>query len=120
MNSSVFDDHRAAAWQVADVGLQRRGVHGDEHVGPVAGGQDVVIGDVNLEGRNARQGACGRPDLGGVIRQGRQVVAEKRCIRREPVAGQLHSVAGVPGETDDDIFQALPIRPGTWHTGVRL
>ena len=102
-------DHHAAAGQVPDVGLQRRGVHRDEHVRPVTGGQDVVVGDVDLERRDTRQGACGGPDLGGVIRLGRQVVAEKRCLRSEPVAGQLHPVAGVSGETDDDIFQALSI-----------
>ena len=46
-------------------------------------------------------------DLGGVVRLGRQVVAEKRCLGSEPVTGELHAVAGVPGETDDDLFEAL-------------
>ena len=101
-------DHHSAARQVADVGLQRRGVHGDQHVGPVTGGQDVVVGDVNLEGRHTRQGACGGADLGGVVRLSRQVVAEKGGLRGESVARQLHPVAGVPGESDDDILQALP------------
>ena len=102
-------DHHSAARQVADVGLQRRRVHRDEHVRPVAGGQDVVVGDLNLEGRDPGQCACGGPDLGGIVRLSRQVVAEKRCLRREPVAGELHAVAGVPGESDDDLFQALTV-----------
>ena len=106
----VGDDH-AAARQVADVGLQRRRVHRDEHVGPVARGEDVVVGDLDLEGRDAGQRALRGADLGGIIRLGRQVVAEKRGLRGEPVTGQLHAVAGVTGEADDDFFQALPADP---------
>ena len=48
-------DHHSAARQVADVGLERRRVHGDENIGAVAGGQDVVVGDLNLEGRDPGQ-----------------------------------------------------------------
>ena len=104
-------DHHPAARQVADVGLQRRRVHRDQDVGPVAGGQDVVVGDLNLEGRDPGQSACGGADLGGVVRLGRKVVAEKRGLRGEPVAGELHAVAGVTGETDDDLFEALTVGP---------
>ncbi len=42
-------DHQSAARQVGDVGLQRSGVHRDEDVGAVARGQDVVVGDLDLE-----------------------------------------------------------------------
>ena len=121
-------DHQSAARQVADVGLQRGGVHRDEDVGTVAGGQDVVVGDLDLERRDAGQRALRRADLGGVIRLGRKVVAEQRGLGGEPVTGELHAVAGVAGESDDDVFQALPFgrravmtRPGRHcHSDPRL
>ncbi len=103
-------DHHSAAGQVADVGLQRGRVHRDEHVRPVAGGQDVVVGDLNLEGRDSGQCACGGTDLGGIVRLSREVVAEERGLRGESVTGELHTVTGVAGESDDDLFQTLTVR----------
>ena len=75
-------DDVGAARQVAEVGLERGRVHRDEHVGRVAGGEDVVVGEVQLEARHARQGACGGADLGGEVGQRRQVVAERRRLLR--------------------------------------
>ena len=72
------DDDRGALGQVAEVGLQRGRVHRDQHVGGVAGREDVVVGEVDLERRDAGQGALGRPDLGREVRQRREVVAERR------------------------------------------
>ena len=101
-------DDQPAARQVGDVGLQRRGVHRDEDVGTVARGQDVVVGDLNLERRNAGQRPCWCADLGGVIRLRRKVIAEQRGLGGEPVTGELHAVAGVAGETDDNLLELLP------------
>ena len=98
----AVDDDRCARLQVADVGLQRGRVHGHQHVRVVARGEDVVVRDVDLERRDAGQGARRRPDFGREVRQRRQVVAEDGRTGRETVAGQLHTVAGVPGEADDD------------------
>ena len=39
-----------AGSQCFDIGLQRRRVHRDEHVGSIARGHDVVIGEMQLEG----------------------------------------------------------------------
>src|SRR5262249_46053205 len=39
-------------------------------------------------------------DLRREVRQGRQVVSERRGFGGEPVTGQLHAVTGVTGETD--------------------
>jgi hypothetical protein len=113
-------DHHAAARQVADVGLQCGRIHRDEHVGPVAGGEDVVVGDLNLEGRDTGQCACRSPDLGGIVRLGREVVTEDCGFRGEPVTGQLHAVAGVTGESDDDLFQALTVRPDKRGPALRI
>ena len=80
------DDDRGALVQVAEVGLERCRVHRDQHVGRVTGGQDVVVGEVDLERRHAREGALRGADLGGEVRQGDQVVAEDCRLLREPVA----------------------------------
>ena len=86
-------DDQAASGQIGDVGLQRGGVHRDEHVGPVARGQDVIVGDLNLERRDARQRALWRADLGRVIRLRGKVIAEQSGFGSESVTGELHAVA---------------------------
>ena len=96
----AVDDQRAALGQVAQVRLQRRRVHRHEHVGRVAGREDVVVGEVELEAGDARQRAGRRADLGGEVGQRRDVVADERRLAREAPAGQLHPVAGVAGEPD--------------------
>ncbi len=101
------DEDGGARRQLGQVGLERRGVHGHEDVGGVARRDDVVVGDVHLEGRDTGDGARRRPDLRRVVRHGRQVVAEHRADVGEAVAGELHAVAGVAGEPDDDFFQAF-------------
>ena len=58
------DDQRAALDEVLEVRLQRGRVHRDEHVRPVAGREDVVVGEVELEAGDAGQRAGGRADLG--------------------------------------------------------
>jgi hypothetical protein len=96
------DDDGAAGLEVAQVRLERGRVHRDEHLGVVARGEDVAVGEVDLEARHARKRPGGGPDLGGVVREGRQVVAEFGGLRREAVTRELHAVAGVPCEADDD------------------
>ena len=87
------------------VGLERCGVHRDEHVGLVARRGDLVVGDVDLERRHAVDGARGRADLGREVGKRRQVVAERGAHRGEAVAGELHPVAGVAGEADDEVVE---------------
>ena len=90
-----------------EVGLEGGRVHGHEHVGRVAGRQDVVVGEVDLEGRDAGERAGGGADLGREVREGREVVADERARSVNAVAGELHAVAGVAGEADDHPFQLL-------------
>ena len=56
---------------------------------------------------DARQRAGRRADLGGEVGQRREVVPEDGGLAREAVAGQLHAVAGVAGEADDDPLELL-------------
>ena len=97
------DDDDAAGLEVAEVGLERRRVHRHQHVGRVAGGVDVVVGDADLEAGDAGQGAGGGADLGREVGERREVVADQRRGVGELGPGQLHAVAGVAGEADDDV-----------------
>jgi hypothetical protein len=103
------DDDRRALGEVFEVGLQRRRVHRDQHVGRVARGQDVVVGEVHLERRHARQGPLGRPDLRGEVGKGHQVVAEDGRLLGEPVPGELHTVTRVAREPDNDPVELLDL-----------
>ena len=93
--------------QLGEVGRERRRVHRHEHVGRVAGRDDVVVGDVHLERRHSGDRAGWGTDLGGEVRHRRQVVAEGGADVGEAVPGELHAVAGVAGEADDDPVQGL-------------
>jgi hypothetical protein len=103
----LVDDQRAAAGKVMQVGLERRRVHRHEHGRAVARSQDVVVGEVELEARDAGQGARRGANLRGEVGQRREVVAHERCLAREAVPGQLHAVAGVAREADDHIVELL-------------
>ena len=98
-------DEGAAGLEPIEVGLQGGGVHRDEHARGVARSGDLVVGDVDLERRDAGQGAGRSTDLGGKLGERRQVVAEQRARAREPVASELHAVARVAGESDDHPMQ---------------
>ena len=66
-----------------------------------------IDGELDLERGDPVDGPGRRPDLGGEVRQRRQVVAEHGGGGREPVPRQLHPVAGVAGEPDDDALFLL-------------
>ena len=51
--------------------------------------------------------AGGRTDLGGEVGKRREVVAEDGRLAREAIARELHPVAGVAGEPDDDPFEVV-------------
>ena len=87
--------------------LSAAGFMATSTLGESPGRRDVVVGDVDLEGRHAGQGAGRGPDLGREVGEGGQVVAEQGRRGGEPVAGQLHAVAGVAGEPDDDAVEQV-------------
>jgi hypothetical protein len=102
----IEEDRRASAHE-RQVGLQCCGIHRHQHVGRVARREDVAAGEVDLERADAGHGARGGADLGGEVRQRREVVAEHRRGIREAAACQLHPVAGVSGEANDHTFAGL-------------
>ena len=107
LNCSLSTMRMPFASQVADVDLERRGVHRDQHVGRVAGREDVAAGEVELEAADAGQCARRGADLGGEIRQRAQIVAGQSGLVGELHAGELHAVARVAGEADDDLIAFL-------------
>ena len=98
-------DDQPAGLQIVDVGLQRRRVHRDQHVGRVASGLDRGRAEIDLEGGDAEGRALRRADLGGEIREGGEVVARQGRRQGELAPGQLHAVAAVAGEANDDGFR---------------
>ena len=100
-------DHGPALGEVADIHLERRRVHRHEDVRLVARRQDVVVGEVDLEARDAGQRACWRTDLCREVGQRREVVPEEGRLARETITRELHPVAGVAGEPDHDPFEVL-------------
>ena len=119
----VHDDH-SPGLQVAQVDRQRSGVHGHQHAGPITGRVHVVAGEVDLEAADTGLGAGRGADLGRKVGEGGQVIALQRCGPSELVAGELHAVAGVAREADDDVVDDLPgaggCRRGHGHGGHSL
>ncbi len=91
----------------AERGAQRGRVECDEHVGLVGGGPDVLGREVDLVAGDARQGADRGADLGGEIREGREIVAGQCRRLGELGAGELHTVARIACETDRDPVEAF-------------
>jgi hypothetical protein len=114
-------EHGAAHPQIGERHLERRRIHGDQHVQLVAHGRDVLGAEVDLERRDPIGGAGGRADLGRVVREGRQVAAGQGGLGGELEPGELHAVAGVAGEPDDHgvAHLALGARGGRGSHDVR-
>ena len=107
LKASVLTMARAALREVGDIDFERGRVHRDEHARLVSRREDVVVGEVDLEARDARQRAGRCADLGRKVGERRQVVPEDGSLAREPVAGELHAVARVAGEANHDPFELL-------------
>ena len=107
--------------QIGKVDLERGRVHGDEHIDLIARGLDDPGAEVDLIGRDPEGGARRGADLGGEVRKSREIVAGQRRGHSEPVAGQLHAVAGIAGKSDDRRFKfpatltGMIERRGTFH-----
>jgi hypothetical protein len=89
------------------VHLERGWVHRHEDVRLVTRREDVVVCEVDLEARDARQRAGRRTNLGREVGERHEVVAEDGSLAREAVAGELHAVAGIASEADHDPFELL-------------
>ena len=59
-----------------------------------------MVGEMELEARDAGQRAGRGADLRREIGEGRQIVAKERRLGREAIAGELHPVPRIAGEPD--------------------
>ena len=66
-----------------------------------------MVGEVDLEAGDAREGAGGGADLGREVGEGGEIVAEQGRLAREAVARELHPVARVAREADDHAVELL-------------
>ena len=107
MNAPVLTISVPLLDEILEVGLERGGVHRDQHVGRVAGRVDLRRRRSGAGTRHAEQAAGGSADLGGEVRERRDVVAGLGRGLRELGAGELHAVAGVAREADHDPVQML-------------
>ena len=87
--------------------LSAAGFIATSRFGHVAGRDDVEVGDVDLEARDAGDRAGRGPDLGRVVGQRRQVVAEGCAHVGEAVPDELHAVTRVAGESDHHPIEHL-------------
>src|SRR6185312_7991840 len=63
---------------------------------------DRAGAEIDLEGGDTEGRALGRADFGREVGEGRKVVPGERGRQRELTAGELHAVAAIAGEADDD------------------
>ena len=107
----LIGDDQPAGLQVGDVHLEGRRVHRDQHVRRIARGLDRGGAEIDLEGGDSEGRALRRSDLGWEIGEGGEVVPGQSGRERELAAGELHAVAAVAGESDDDRL-ARSVRAG--------
>src|SRR5207249_12115343 len=84
------------------------GGHGHAHVYFVARGRAVDATEVALDGRYTVRRSGRRADLGGEIGESGEVVSGKGCFHRKARAGDLHPIARISSEADDDGLACLP------------
>ncbi len=99
----LVDDERAALAEVGEVRLERGRIHRHQAVGLVSRGQDVELGDLDLEGTDAGKRSGGGANLRRETGKGCEVVPESCGRVGETAPCQLHPVAGVAGEPDHDL-----------------
>src|SRR5439155_16319252 len=102
------DDQQAAGLEIPKVHLEGGRVHRHQAVEAVAGRVDALAAELQLEAGDTEERAGGSADLGGEVRQGRDVVAGPRRLGGELLAGELHAVAGVSGKADDGALKLAP------------
>src|SRR5207244_11588139 len=89
--------------------LHRSPHHHDLPTFPTRRSSDLVHAtEVDLEGRYTVRRSGRGADFGGEIGEGGEVVSGKGCFHRKARAGDLHPVARISSEADDDGLACLP------------
>ena len=95
-------DHQAAGAQVGQVRDERGRIHRDQRVEIVARRGHVVRPELDLERRDAEGRTGRRANLRREVGERGQIVPDQAGLLRETGAGELHAVARIAGEADDD------------------
>jgi hypothetical protein len=61
--------------------------------------------EIDLKGGDTESGPHGSTDFRRKIRESGKIMAGQRRRQRELATGQLHSIAGIAGEANNDGFQ---------------
>src|SRR6185437_7916928 len=75
----VIYDQDTILPEVANIHLQRRGIHRDQHVDRIARRVHISGRELNLEPADAGKGARRSADFGRIVGERCQIVAKKRC-----------------------------------------
>ena len=97
------DDEEPAGAEVRQVGAKGGRVHRDEDVEGVPRSGDLARTEVDLERGNPEQGAGGGADLGREVGKRREIVSVDGGGVGELKPRELHPVARVAREADDDV-----------------
>ena len=99
----IGDEH-TVFFQMDNVGTQCSGVHYHQDIALIAGRKDFHAAKVQLVTRYTGQCSLRRADFRREIGKCGEVVAGERGRERELSARQLHTVAAIAREADDDGF----------------
>ena len=94
----LIHDNNAAGLQVGEADLQGRRIHRDQDVRRIAGGANLVIGEIELEAANPSQRTRRCAYFGRIIGKRADHRPGDRGNIRELTARQLHAVARIAGE----------------------
>ena len=103
----AVEDDRRTRFEPLAIGLQRRGVHRNQHVAVIARVVDAIRTEMHLKARYARYRTLRSANLGRIVGERRNAVAQQsRCVRKE-CTRKLHAVARIARKTNHDILQLL-------------
>ncbi len=105
---SGVDDQGARGPEVGHVHLEGGRVQRHQYVELVAGRAHPLAAELDLEGGDAEGGADRCADLRRKVREGGEIGAAQGGFLGEAAAGELHAVAAVAGEADDQRAAGRP------------
>jgi hypothetical protein len=101
---ALVGDDQPAGLQRIDIGLERRRVHRDQHVGRSPAVSISVEPKLIWNAETPNNVPCGARISAGKSGKVAKSLPGERGRQGELAAGQLHAVAGIAGKADDDRF----------------
>jgi len=116
LEGGLVEDEQPAALEIAEVDLERGGVHRHQRVGLIAGREHLVGRELDLVARDAGGGARGCADFRRIVGERGEIVAVQRGLAGELRSGELHAVAGISREAHHGM---LDVACGSGCDGLR-